>query len=327
MKDQDQLATTDPQLPTKKPNLFYDWWEEMYPRDFLLTFKNYFFNHKKFFDEVFNEQWDDKVKPLAFLFSAIGISLIIGSISPWGLDFSEEPAPKPALEAMLTDTYSNMDYNDAEQFKDAFQLQDLMSVEDGQILYDKDHVNAKIMEVTGKKSPLNIEELQEYFTNKDYTELAARAEYVVLKEKMAHYKYIEETELDEIDQVIILNLFVLWCMLYWLISHRFFKKAYRSSRETVFVFMYGLGMLIFFVYVPFIAIAGLTDDNLLSYSFLVVLVLFLIMMYKIFSIFKYTHNTGFFSLMIVYIKTFLVSILFGLPLLFMRRKKKIGLNK
>jgi len=216
-----------------------------------------------------------------------------------------------------------MDYEDAEQFKDAFQLENLMSVEDGQILYDKDGVNDKIMEVTGKTSPLNIEELKEYFKDNNYNELATKADYVILKEKMAHYKYIEETELDEIDQVIILNLFVLWCMLYWLISHRFFKKAKRTSRETVFVFMYGLGMLIFFVYVPFIAIAGVTDDNLLSYSFLVVLVLFLFMLYKIFSIFKYTHNTGFFSLMIVYVKTFLVSILFGIPLLFMRRKKKI----
>ena len=76
--------------------------------------------------------------------------------------------------------------------------------------------------------------------------------------------------------IIFLNAFVLWCMLYWLISHRFFKKAKRTSRETVFVFMYGLGMIIFFVYVPFIAISGATDENALVISFLVVLLLFLI---------------------------------------------------
>ena len=91
MQEQHNLPEVTPS--TKKPNLFYDWWEEMYPRDFIHTFKNYFFNHKQFFDEVFLEQWDDKVKPLAFLFTAVGVSLIIGSISPLGLKPSIRPPP------------------------------------------------------------------------------------------------------------------------------------------------------------------------------------------------------------------------------------------
>jgi hypothetical protein len=74
--------------------------------------------------------------------------------------------------------------------------------------------------------------------------------------------------------------------------------------------------------VPFIAISGALDDNVLAIGFIVVILLFLFVLYRIFTIFKYTHNTGFFSLMMVYIKTFLVASLFGLPLLFMRKNKK-----
>lgn len=316
MQDQEQLSSSNSQLPTKKPNLLQDWWEEMYPRDFFLTFKNYFFNHKKFFDEVFNEQWDDKVKPLAFLFTAIGVSLIIGSISPWGLDFSEEP-PQPEAWRQIT---NNMDSEDVEVFTEAFELEEIDKIQDSIKYFEA--VDKRLMDVLGTNEPPSAKELQTYFEENDYQLLAARAEYVVLKQQVEHNEYVKSTELSEVDQIIFLNAFVLWCMLYWLISHRFFKKAKRSSRETVFVFMYGLGMIIFFVYVPFIAIMGATDENALGIGFLVVLVLFLIMLYKIFSIFKYTHNTGFFSLMIVYIKTFLASILFGIPLLFMWKKKK-----
>jgi len=315
MQQSNQPTVPQNQPSTKKPNLFQDWWEEMYPRDFLLTFKNYFFNHKKFFDEVFNEQWDNKVKPLAFLFTAIGISLIIGSISPWGLDFSEEP-PQPEAWRQIT---NNMDSEDFQEFTEAFELEEINKIQDSIAYFAA--VDARLMEVLGTDAPPSAKELQDYFENKQYHLLAARAEYVVLKQQVQHNEYVKSLEVSEVEQIIYLNAFVLWCMLYWLISHRFFKKANRTSRETVFVFMYGLGMLIFFVYVPFIAIMGVTDENALAISFLIVLLLFLIMMYKIFSIFKYTHNTGFFSLMIVYIKTFFASILFGIPLLFIRRKK------
>jgi len=316
MTDQDQLTKPSSELPTKKPNLIHDWWEEMYPRDFLLTFKNYFFNHKKFFDEVFNEQWDNKVKPLAFLFTAIGISLIIGSISPWGLDFSEEP-PQPEAWRQIT---NNMDSEDFEVFTEAFGLEEIDKIQDSIEYFTA--VDKRLMEVLGTNVPPSAKDLQNYFKKNEYELLEARAEYVVLKQQVEHNEFAKSQEIGEIEQIIYLNAFVFWCMLYWLISHRFFNMANRSSRETVFVFMYGLGMVIFFVYVPFIAISGATDENALAISFLVVLILFLIIMYKIFSIFKYTHNTGFFSLMIVYIKTFLVSILFGIPLLFMRKKKK-----
>ena len=275
MQQSNQPTVPQNQPPTKKPNLFQDWWEEMYPRDFLLTFKNYFFNHKKFFDEVFDEQWDDKVKPLAFLFTAIGISLIIGSISPWGLDFSEEP-PQPEAWRQIT---NNMDSEDFQEFTEAFELEEINKIQDSIAYFAA--VDARLMEVLGTEAPPSAKELQDYFENKQYHLLAARAEYVVLKQQVQHNEYVKSLEISEVEQIIYLNAFVLWCMLYWLISHRFFKRANRTSRETVFVFMYGLGMLIFFVYVPFIAIMGATDENALAISFLVVLVLFLIMMYKL----------------------------------------------
>lgn len=316
MQDQNQPTVPQNEPSTKKPNLFQDWWEELYPREFLLTFKNYFFNHKKFFDEVFSEQWDDKVKPLAFLFSAIGISLIIGSISPWGLKLEEEALPPEAWQAMS----KTMDSEDINEFKDVFGLHELDIIEDSTEYFNE--VDIKLMNVMNLEEPPSAKDIQDYFEKEGYTLLANRAEYVNLKQQVEHDEYVKSQEVGEIVQVVALNAFVFWCMLYWLISHRFFKRANRTSRETVFVFMYGFGMLIFFVYVPFIALMGATDAGALMMNSLIVLVLLLIMTYKIFSVFKYTHNTGFFGLMIVYFKTLLVSILFGLPLLFMRKKKK-----
>ena len=316
MQEQNNLPEVTPS--TKKPNLFYDWWEEMYPRDFIHTFKNYFFNHKQFFDEVFLEQWDDKVKPLAFLFTAVGVSLIIGSISPWGLDFSDEPAPPSAWDEMI----STMGEQEVEQFKEVFGLYEFESIEDEEQYFNR--VDERLMEATGHNSPVTATQLKEYFLldPPNYL-LASRADYVILKQKLDHDKAQKEMEIGEITQVIILNVFVLWCMLYWLIAHRVFKTTKRTSRETVFVFMYGLGMIIFCVYVPFIAISGALDDNILAIGFLVVLLLFLFVLYRIFTIFKHTHDTGFFGLMMVYVKTFLIAALMGLPLLFMRKKKKV----
>jgi len=315
--EQNNLTKKTPS--TKKPNLFYDWWEEMYPKDFILTFKNYFFNYKQFFDEVFSEQWDNKVKPLAFLFTAVGVSLIIGSISPWGLKFSEE---KPA-SAAWHQIEQNMDNEDFEVFVHAFELEETMEIKD-----DEDRfiaINNKLKEKfnKGQTEEVTAEDLQEFFKKNNYGLLASRAEYVVLKNQVEHDKLQKELEIGEVGQVIWLNIFVFWCMLYWLIAHRLFKRAERTSRETVFVFMYGLGMLIFFVYIPFIAIAGASEEHVatLGVGTLIVLALFLFVLYRIFSIFKYTHKTGFFSLLMVYIKTFLVAALFGLPLLFMRKKK------
>ncbi|MCK0179892.1 hypothetical protein MWU50_11360 [Flavobacteriaceae bacterium S0862] len=316
MQEQHNLPEVTPS--TKKPNLFYDWWEEMYPRDFIQTFKSYFFNHKQFFDEVFLEQWDDKVKPLAFLFTAVGVSLIIGSISPWGLDFSDEPAPPSAWDEMI----STMGEQEVEQFKEVFGLYEFESIEDEEQYFNR--VDERLMEATGHNSPVTATQLKEYFLldPPNYL-LASRADYVILKQKVDHEKAQKDSEIGEIGQVIWLNIFVLWCMLYWLIAHRVFKTTKRTSRETVFVFMYGLGMLIFCVYVPFIAISGALNDDVLAIGFLVVLLLFLFVLYRIFTIFKHTHDTGFFGLMMVYIKTFLVAALFGLPLLFMRKKKAV----
>lgn len=314
MQEQNNLPEVTPS--TKKPNLFYDWWEEMYPRDFFLTFKNYFFNHKQFFDEVFSEQWDDKVKPLAFLFTAVGVSLIIGSISPWGLDLSEEPAPPAAWDEMV----ATMGEQEVDQFEEVFQLAEFDNIEDDEQYFNL--VDQRVMDFTGNSTPVSATQLREYFIDNNYTLLATRADYIVLQQQVAHEEFKKESEIGEVEQVIILNVFVLWCMLYWLIAHRVFKTTKRTSRETVFVFMYGLGMIIFCVYVPFIAISGALDDNVLAIGFIVVLLLFLFVLYRIFTIFKHTHNTGFFGLMIVYIKTFLVAALFGLPLLFMRKKKK-----
>ena len=318
MQDQEQLTKIE--LPSKKPNLFHDWWEEMYPKEFFLTFKNYFLNHKQFFDEVFNEQWDNKVKPMGFLLTAIALSLVIGSISPWGLDLSEEPVSPPAWQEMT----NIMGEEDNSEFITAFNLQEAMTIVDDNTRYAA--VDSILRDVIGTDSALNAKQIQDYLEAKDYGLLATRAEYVVLKEKVAHNEFLKETEMNDVLLTVLINFFVLWLMLYWLVSHRFFKKANRSSRETVFVFMYGLGMIVFFVYVPFLAISG-SEGDWSVYAFFAIIIVFFILVYKIFAIFRHTHNTGFFSLLKVYILTFFTTALFGLPLLFMKKRKKPVLVK
>jgi len=323
MQEQENLPKIE--LPSKKPNLFHDWWEEMYPREFFHTFKNYFLNHKQFFDEVFNEQWDDKVKPMGFLLTAMALSLVIGSISPWGIDLSKEEEalvpPPPAWQEITT----IMGEEDTNKFIEAFNLQEAMTIDDDETRYAA--VDSKLREVVGSEYPLNAEQIQNYLVGTEkYGILATRAEYVVLKGKVAHYEESEKTEMNDVLITIFINFIVLWFMLYWLVSHRFFKKANRSSRETVFVFMYGLGMIIFFVYVPFLAISG-SEGDWAGYASLVILVVFLILVFKIFAIFKHTHNAGFFSLLKVYILTFFTTALFGLPLLFMKKRKNSALIK
>ncbi|MEH6534972.1 MAG: hypothetical protein V7719_01165 [Psychroserpens sp.] len=318
MQDQNNLPESNP--PAKKTNLFRDWWEEMCPRDFVLTFKNYFFNHKQFFDEVFSEQWDNKVKPMAFLFTAIGVSLIIGAISPWGL--KSEVSPEPAAWDQIIDSMGEQEeYEFMSVFKlqwyDEFKTNNPPEYDENtnNSLYSE-YIEQELMTVTGQSTPLTVTQLKDYFEKEEKYLLASRADYVLLKRQVEHDKEQKELEIGEIEQVVYLNLFVLWCMLYWLIAHRLFKKAKRTSRETVFVFMYGLGMLVFFVYIPFIAIAGASEDHVatLGAGTIIIFGISLFLLYRIFSIFKYTHNTGFFKLVLVYIKTFLVAGLVGLLL-------------
>jgi len=57
----------------------------------------------------------------------------------------------------------------------------------------------------------------------------------------------------------------------------------------------------FCVYIPFITIAGVSENHLATLGFgtLIILGIFLFLLYRIFAIFKYTHSTRFFKLMLV----------------------------
>lgn len=304
MTDQDQLTQTSSELPTKKPNLMHDWWDEMYPREFLLTFKNYFFNHKKFFDEVFNEQWDDKVKPMAFLLTALALTFVVSSLSPWG--FKDQPE--------WHQVYENLTETEQEQFLDVLNLQNILDIEDPNA--QNESANISLAEIMEGKPPYYAKDLENYFKGKEGLEiLTARAEYTNLK-------YSSDNEVGDVALSFTLNLLVIIFIVYWLVTHRFFKPNDRTSRETVMVWMYGMGMLYFFVYIPIIAISEAegTWSDVLG---IIILLLFLFITYKIFAIFKYTHNTGFFGLMKVYIYSAFVVMLFGIPLLFMRKKKRL----
>ena len=302
MTDQNQLTQPSSELPTKKPNLMHDWWEEMYPKDFLLTFKNYFFNHKKFFDEIFNEQWDDKVKPMSFLLTALALTFVVSSLSPWG--FKDQP--------QWHEVYNNLTETEQEEFLEVLNIQHILDIEDP--IAQDESANNSLSEILDGRPPYYAKDLENYFKENNNDLLASRAEYTDLK-------YSSDNEVGDVALSFTLNLILIIFILYWLITHRFFKPNDRTSRETVMVWMYAMGMIYFFVYIPIIAFSeaeGTWGNVVLA----LIVLMFLVITYKIFAIFKYTHNTGFWGLVKVYFFTGFVTILFGIPLLFMRKKKK-----
>lgn len=302
MQDQNQPTVPQNEPTSKKPNLLYDWWEEMYPRDFLMTFKNYFFNHKKFFDEIFNEKWDDKVKPMAFLLTALALTFVVSSLSPWG--FKDQPE--------WHEVYLNLTETEQDEFLQVLDLQHILDIEDPDA--QNESANISLDSLIGGKPPYYAKDLEKFFEDNNNKTLAARAEYTDLK-------YSSDNELGDVTLSFTLNLILIIFILYWLVTHRFFKPNDRTSRETVMVWMYAMGMIYFFVYIPIIAFSEAegTWGNIVMG---LILLMFLIITYKIFAIFRYTHNTGFFGLIKVYFFTGFVIILFGIPLLFMRKKKK-----
>lgn len=211
---------------------------------------------------------------------------------------------------------------DFDVFYRSFDLHDFDRITDS--ITHHDSIDNRLMKRLGTSLPPTAKDLQDYFEKEGLTLLASRAEYVNLKQEVEHAQLMKSREFSEIEQIIFMNLFVFYSMFFWLVSHQFFENADRSSRETVFVYLYGLGMLIFFVYIPFIAVAGASDADILTYLLLIVLAILFIILFKIFAIFRYTHNTGFFSLLTIFIKTFFWPI-FLIPIALRWGVKKLGI--
>lgn len=292
----------DQVYPSEKPSgsLIRDWWEEIYPHDFINSFKGYFRNHKTFFDEVFNEHWGNKIKPIPFFFSCVTLVFFAGSISPYENPFEEQPT--------WVEVYDTLNENEKDQFINAFGLEEIQS---------QGEAMEKIQAALGESKPINAKQLQEYF-EKDATKnptLAARAEYKVLKSKA-------DNELGDLGFTFMLNFLLIYFVIFWRISHRFLKSPHRTPRQTVHVYMYNMSMFLLFVYVPLIFL-GDREDILIFIPFVAMIYIF----YKGIKVFRYTHNVGLGRLVWATILTNLVIMTFFIPLLFMSSKPDLVAEK
>lgn len=85
-------------------SLIKELWEHFYPRDFIATLFAYFKDHRKFFDEVFRGQWENKLKPVPFYFTSYSVVLLVSLIFPFVNPFymAEETAEMGGVSKFLT---------------------------------------------------------------------------------------------------------------------------------------------------------------------------------------------------------------------------------
>lgn len=85
-------------------SLIKELWEHFYPRDFIATLLAYFKDHRKFFDEVFRGQWENKLKPVPFYFTSYSVVLLVSLIFPFVNPFymAEETAEMGGVSKFLT---------------------------------------------------------------------------------------------------------------------------------------------------------------------------------------------------------------------------------
>jgi hypothetical protein len=105
------------------------------------------------------------------------------------------------------------------------------------------------------------------------------------------------------------------------IFHRFLKVPHRTQKETVYVYLYNYSAFIL-LNIP-AAFAGSIKDPMLALFFvLFFLTAGVYALIKSVKVFRYTHNVGFGRLMWAGIKSGLVVLTLGVPLLFMSSEKK-----
>jgi hypothetical protein len=280
-------------------------WEHFYPRDFVATLIAYLRDHRKFFDEVFAGQWEHKLKPVPFYFGSFSIVLIFSLIFPAANPFVDEAAM--TLDCM--EVYAGLDENERTEFIAAFGLEESSRAEDTALL-------SQAMQM-GIQNALNLqggtiitaEHLQSYLEQKGHKPLAMRIENMILKNK-------EENEIGELPLTggLIALLIFLWIA--GKIIHRFLKAPHRAPRETVYVYLYTTSFSIL-QYIPLGLVGSATNP---SYVMALLAAFFAFAVYtfvKHLKVFRYTHNVGFWRLLWAGIKSGLVVLTFGVPLLFM----------
>jgi len=313
------IQTTNPAVhpPQQDPGgLSKELWEHFYPRDFVATLFAYLKDHRKFFDEVFREQWERKLKPIPFFFASFSIvlliSLVFPSVNPFYID-------EEATALSWVDIYNALDNEERNEFLGALGLEEASQKDD--ILLRTEAMQTRLQEALDLKgNAITGEHLQSYLQQNEYKSLAIRIENMVLKSK-SEANEVNELMSNEMISTLILIIMLIYLWIVGKIFHRFLKVSHRTPKETVYVYLYNYSAFIL-LNIP-ASFAGRIKDPMLALFFVLFSLTVVVYAFvKNLKVFRYTHNIGFGRLMWATIKAGLVVLTLGLPLLFMSSEKK-----
>jgi hypothetical protein len=151
-------------------------WEHFYPRDFVSTLLAYLKDHRSFFDEVFREQWERKLKPIPFFFASFSSVLLISLIFPAAHPFAIEETTTPSW----VDIYNALDDDKRYEFISAFGLEEASQEED--IALRTEALQTRLQEALDLQgTAVTGEHLQSYLQQHGYEARAMRIENMILK--------------------------------------------------------------------------------------------------------------------------------------------------
>jgi hypothetical protein len=286
-------------------SLIKELWEHFYPKEFVATLFAYFKDHRKFFDEVFAGHWEHKLKPVPFFFASFSIVLIFSLIFPAANPFVDQAAM--TLDCM--EVYAYLDENEKSEFSAAFGLEASSQAED--IALPSPAMQTDIQNALNLQGGtiITAEHLQSYLEQKGHKSLALRIENMIFKNK-------KENEVGELPLTggLIALLIILWIA--GKIIHRFLKAPHRAPRETVYVYLYTASFSIL-QYIPLGLVGSVNNPSYVMVFLAALSALVVYTFVKQLKVFRYTHNVGFWRLLWAGIKSGLVVVTFGVPLLFM----------
>ncbi|MDX1531965.1 MAG: hypothetical protein R3362_10615, partial [Rhodothermales bacterium] len=97
--------------PKPAPSIWHDYVHELYPRTLVGTIRRYLFDHGGLFDEAFAGNWEGKIHPIPFFFTAISLLVFLFSL-----------LPDQYLSPAWTDVTEHLDEQDQVEVVEAFGL-------------------------------------------------------------------------------------------------------------------------------------------------------------------------------------------------------------
>jgi len=297
-------------------------WEHFYPRDFVATLFAYLKDHRTFFDEVFREQWERKLKPIPFFFASFSIvlliSLVFPSVNPFYID-------EKATALSWVDIYNALDQDKRYEFIGAFGLEEASQEED--IALRTEALQMRLQQALDLQGiAVTGEHLQSYLQQNGHEALAMRIENMILKSKSENK--VNEFISNEVMSTVLLSILLIYMWIVGKIFHRFLKVPHRTQKETIYVYLYNYSAFILLnIPAAFVNnktfVRNMVENPLLMMIFaLFFLTVSVYAFVKNLKVFRYTHNVGFGRFMWAGLKAGLVVLTLGVPLLFMSSSEK-----